>query len=64
MTSYPSIRNDLKNAGVDWVDEEVVVDDGLVTSRRPADLPAFNQKIIEEFGQGVHSRSGMHAVAE
>ena len=64
MTSYPSLKTDLKNAGVEWVDEEVVVDEGLVTSRRPADLPAFNQKVIEEFGEGVHSRPGMQAVAE
>lgn len=54
MTSYPSIKNDLKNAGAEWVDQEVVVDNGLVTSRKPADLPAFNQKVIEEFGEGVH----------
>jgi protease I len=54
MTSYPSIKTDLKNAGVDWVDEEVVVDNGLVTSRKPDDLPAFNRKMIEEFGEGVH----------
>ena len=55
MTSYPSIKIDLKNAGADWVDEEVVVDNGLVTSRKPDDLPAFNRKMLEEFGEGVHS---------
>jgi protease I len=55
MTSYPSIKTDLKNAGVDWVDEEVVVDNGLVTSRKPDDLPAFNRKMVEEFAEGVHS---------
>lgn len=54
MTSYHSIQMDLKNAGVDWVDEEVVVDAGLVTSRKPADIPAFNQKMIEEFTEGLH----------
>lgn len=54
MTSYPSVRTDLKNAGVDWVDERVVVDGGLVTSRTPDDLPAFNQKMIEEFQEGAH----------
>jgi protease I len=54
MTSYPSLQTDLKNAGVKWVDEEVVVDNGLVTSRRPADLPAFNKKMVEEFAEGVH----------
>jgi protease I len=54
LTSYPSLKNDLKNAGADWVDEEVVVDNGLVTSRRPDDLEAFNRKTIEEIGEGVH----------
>jgi protease I len=54
LTSYPSLQTDLKNAGADWVDEEVVVDNGLVTSRRPDDLDAFNQKTIEEIGEGVH----------
>lgn len=49
MTSYPSVRTDLVNAGADWVDEEVVVDDGLVTSRKPDDLPAFNRAMIEVF---------------
>lgn len=55
MTSWPSIRTDLENAGVDWVDEEVVVDDGLVTSRKPADLPAFNAKVCEEMYEGIHA---------
>jgi protease I len=54
MTSWPSLRTDLENAGAHWVDEEVHVDDGLVTSRKPDDLPAFNAKIIEEFAEGVH----------
>ncbi len=54
MTSYPSLQTDLKNAGVEWVDEEVVVDNGLVTSRKPDDLDAFNKKIIEEIGEGIH----------
>ncbi|MEX2643142.1 MAG: type 1 glutamine amidotransferase domain-containing protein [Acetobacterales bacterium] len=49
MTSYPSVRTDLVNAGADWVDEEVVVDDGLVTSRDPDDLPAFNNRMVEVF---------------
>ncbi|HZZ29911.1 MAG TPA: type 1 glutamine amidotransferase domain-containing protein [Pirellulales bacterium] len=55
MTSYPSIQTDLKNAGANWVDEEVVVDNGLVTSRKPDDIPAFNRKLIEEIGEGVHA---------
>jgi protease I len=54
MTSYPSIKSDLINAGVEWVDEEVVTDHGLVTSRSPKDLPAFNKKMLEEFAEGVH----------
>lgn len=55
MTSYHSIQTDLKNAGANWVDQEVVTDQGLVTSRQPDDIPAFNAKIIEEFGEGKHS---------
>jgi protease I len=55
LTSYPSLQTDLKNAGADWVDEEVVVDNGLVTSRTPADLDAFNRKTIEEISEGVHA---------
>lgn len=54
MTSYKSIKTDLINAGVNWVDEEVVVDQGLVTSRNPGDLPAFNRKMVEEFAEGKH----------
>ena len=59
LTSYASIRTDLENAGAEWVDEEVVVDQGLVTSRSPADIPAFNKKMVEEFAEGIHS--GQHA---
>jgi protease I len=55
MTSYPSLRTDLKNAGVLWVDKEVVTDNGLVTSRTPKDLEAFNKKAIEEIREGQHS---------
>jgi protease I len=55
VTSYPSIRTDLENAGAEWVDEEVVVDQGLVTSRKPADLPAFDAKMIEEFAEDRHA---------
>ena len=54
MTSWPSLRTDLTNAGANWVDEEVVVDNGLVTSRKPDDLPTFCDKMIEEFAEGRH----------
>jgi protease I len=54
VTSWPSLQTDLRNAGAEWVDEEVHVDQGLVTSRKPDDLPAFNAKIVEEFAEGVH----------
>ena len=54
LTSYPSLQTDLINAGAEWVDEEVVVDNGLVTSRTPDDLDAFNRKTIEEISEGVH----------
>ena len=54
LTSWPSLKTDLKNAGATWVDEEVVVDQGLVTSRKPDDLPAFCDKMLEEFGEGKH----------
>ena len=54
LTSYESIQTDLKNAGAKWVDRPVVVDNGLVTSRKPDDLPQFNAKMIEEFAEGIH----------
>ena len=54
LTSWPSLQTDLRNAGAEWVDEEVVVDAGLVTSRKPDDLPAFNRKMVEEIAEGVH----------
>jgi protease I len=56
LTSYPSLQTDLVNAGAEWVDEEVVVDNGLITSRTPADLDAFNRKTIEEISEGVHEQ--------
>jgi protease I len=62
LTSFPSLQTDIRNAGGDWVDEEVVVDSGLVTSRKPDDLPAFNAKIVEEFAEGVHEEQ--HEKAE
>ena len=55
MTSWPAIQVDMRNAGAKWVDEEVVVDNGLVSSRKPDDIPAFNRKMIEEFSEGKHS---------
>ena len=56
MTSWPSLQTDLRNAGAEWVDREVVTDRGLVTSRNPGDIPAFNQKMIEEFAEGEHGK--------
>lgn len=55
LTSFPSLQTDLRNAGATWVDQEVVVDQGLVSSRTPDDLPAFNAKFVEELGEGKHS---------
>jgi protease I len=56
VTSWPSLQTDLRNAGAQWEDSEVVVDQGLVTSRKPDDLPAFNSKMLEEFKEGPHPR--------
>jgi protease I len=56
VTSWPSLQTDIRNAGGNWVDQEVVVDQGLVTSRKPDDLPAFNAKIVEEFAEGRHEQ--------
>ena len=55
VTSYPSLKTDLRNAGAEWVDETVVTDHGLVTSRKPADIPRFNAKMIEEIAEGIHA---------
>jgi protease I len=62
VTSWPSLRTDIKNAGGDWVDREVVTDHGLVTSRKSDDIPAFNRKMIEEFAEGLHEPE--HASAQ
>jgi protease I len=61
MTSYETIQTDLKNAGAQWVDEQVVVDNGLITSRKFYDLPAFNARLIEEIAEGIHQRQAMAA---
>jgi len=61
LTSWPSLQTDLRNAGADWVDSEVVTDMGLVTSRGPADLPAFTKKLIEEFEQGIDAGQRLRA---
>ena len=65
VTSWPSLQTDLRNAGANWTDSQVVTDHGLVTSRKPDDIPAFNKKMIEEFAEGVHDeqRSSVHASA-
>jgi deglycase len=55
LTSWPTLQTDIRNAGGDWVDKEVVVDSGLVTSRKPDDIPAFSAKMIEEFAEGEHA---------
>jgi protease I len=59
LTSWPSLQTDIRNAGGQWTDEQVVTDQGLVTSRKPDDIPAFNKKLIEEFAEGKHR--GQHA---
>jgi protease I len=64
ITSWPSLKTDIRNAGGDWVDEEVVVDEGLVSSRKPDDLPAFCAKIVEEFAEGEHEVARAGATAD
>ena len=63
LTSFPSLKTDIRNAGGEWVDREVVVDQGLVTSRNPDDLPAFTDKIVEEFAEGKHEVASAGATA-
>ncbi len=64
VTSWPAIKTDVRNAGAHWVDQEVVVDNGLITSRKPDDIPAFNEKMIEEFCEGRHTGTSGTASAE
>jgi protease I len=63
MTSWPTLQTDIRNAGGEWVDQEVVVTEGIVTSRKPDDIPAFNEKMIEEFAEGRHAQRTMRAEA-
>jgi protease I len=63
LTSWPTLETDIRNAGGEWVDEEVVVTDGIVTSRKPDDIPAFNEKMIEEFCEGAHAQRTMNTEA-
>ena len=63
VTSWPSLRTDIENAGGHWVDREVVVDEGIVTSRKPDDLPAFNAKLVEEVREGRHAQRVVNPAA-
>ena len=64
VTSWPSLQTDIRNAGGDWVDREVVTDEGIVTSRKPDDIPAFNKKMLEEFAEGTHDRTRTRSLGE
>jgi protease I len=64
LTSWPSLQTDIRNAGGDWVDREVVTDMGLVTSRKPTDIPAFSRKMVEEFAEGVHTAGAGARIAD
>jgi protease I len=63
LTSWPTLQTDIRNAGGNWVDKEVVVDQGIVTSRKPDDIPAFNRKMLEEFAEGTHTDRKIPAAA-
>src|SRR3954462_7969916 len=63
MTSWPTLKTDLQNVGAKWVDQEVVVDGGIVSSRKPDDVPAFSRKLIEEIGEGKHGQPAATAAA-
>jgi deglycase len=63
LTSWPTLQTDIRNAGGNWVDEEVVVDSGMVTSRKPDDIPAFNAKMLEEFAEGKHAEQRQKTAA-
>jgi protease I len=63
VTSWPSLKTDLKNAGANWVDKEVVNDQGLVTSRKPDDIPAFNREMIRLFGEGSRQEGSLRKTA-
>jgi protease I len=64
VTSWPSLQTDIRNAGGDWVDREVATDEGIVTSRKPDDIPAFNKKMLEEFAEGAHDRTRTRSIGE
>jgi protease I len=63
LAAWPSLQTDIRNAGGTWVDEEVVVDEGIVTSRKPDDIPAFKARMVEEFAEGAHERAGRRTAA-
>jgi len=64
LTSFPSLQTDIRNAGGDWVDRDVVTDEGIVTSRKPDDIPSFNRKMIEEFAEGTHDRARTRSLGQ
>ncbi|HEY1365718.1 MAG TPA: DJ-1/PfpI family protein, partial [Gaiellaceae bacterium] len=64
LTSWPTLQTDIRNAGGEWVDKEVVVDQGIVTSRKPDDIPAFNEKMLEAFAERSHGRRELASTGE